>query len=75
MNDLTDDALPSVLSRTDYLANTVGGATAAESGKRLPRIFLRVPTDDGVHPYLRALILAHPLFKPKADCLNKAAFA
>lgn len=37
--------------------------------------FLGAPKDDGARPYLRALILAHPLFKPKADCLNKAAFA
>ena len=30
---------------------------------------------NGFAPYLRELILAHPLFKPKDDCLNNAAFA
>mgnify|MGYP003671834496 FL=1 len=76
MVDLLDRSLSSVLSGTDLSANIVGGSSATESGKKdtaenLPRVL----TDECVGPYLRTLILALSLFKPKPDCLNKAAFA
>ncbi|MND94479.1 hypothetical protein D3C80_866960 [compost metagenome] len=61
------------VSATGQRANAIGRGSVIEGGKNTATNLLRVRAHNVVDRYLRALTLAQRLFKPKANCLNKAA--